>query len=298
MNLWTTIGVDFGLTNLDVVVLHGDVLAHAKRLPSPGPASITGLEMAFAGLPANAIPAQSRVRLAVTGGRHRDLPAQWEGLEVLKVLEPEAVGRGGLALARDLERSGQALVVSAGSGASMVRAAPDGYRHVTGSGVGGGTLLGLAALLLGTSDPAEVNRLAMLGDTTGVDTTLFDSLGAGVGRLPPEATAVNFGRLVGAAHTPTREDLAAGLFNLVAQVIAVIALNAAAREGLADVIVTGHLPDLSAFPPALLRVWEYYGVKPAPIIPPLGGAATAIGAALAVSGYPALAERTGFLGAS
>ncbi|HEX2863153.1 MAG TPA: hypothetical protein VHN99_01185 [Deinococcales bacterium] len=290
----TAIGVDFGLTNLDVVVLSGSRCTHAVRLPSPGPASPEALEAALAGLPAAAIPAAGRLLLAVTGGRHRDLPHEWEGLSLVKVSEPEAVGRGGLALAPELGPGAAALVVSAGSGTSVVQAGPGGFAHVTGSGVGGGTLLGLAALTLGTADPLEVNRLALLGDPRGVDSTLLDTLGGGVGPLPAEATAVNFARAAEPGSAPSREDIAAGLVNMVAQVIAVIALNAAARVGVKPVVVTGHLPDLPAFPPALRRVWGYYSVPTPPILPALGGAATALGAALAAAGLDgvtALPER-------
>ena len=54
-----------------------------------------------------------------------------------------AIGRGGLALAH-LE---SALVTSAGSGTACVAATMAGSHHVTGTGVGGGTLVGLLAPL-------------------------------------------------------------------------------------------------------------------------------------------------------
>jgi len=171
--------------------------------------------------------------------------------------------------------------VSAGSGTAMIAArAPGSFEHVTGTAVGGGTLLGLARLLVGTSDPTELAALAVHGDASRVDSTLRDAIGGGVGRLPAHATAVNFGRVPALAEAPARADVAAALFTLVPQVIAVIALNAARAAGLERVVIVGHLPDLQGVRDTIERVWEYYGVTPGPIIPASGGAATALGAAL------------------
>lgn len=152
--------------------------------------------------------------------------------------------------------------------------------HVTGSAVGGGTLLGLSRLLLGTTDPFEVARLAALGDPAGVDSTLQDVIGGGIGHLPSDATAVNLGRLSTLKGAPKPEDLAAGLVTLVSQVIAVIALNAAKANDLDRIVIVGHLPDLEPVRAALLRVWGFYGVTPDPVIPAQRGFATALGAAL------------------
>ncbi|MER3445093.1 MAG: hypothetical protein C4333_13640, partial [Meiothermus sp.] len=178
----------------------------------------------------------------------------------------------------------RALVVSAGTGTAMIAARDGSFEHVTGSAMGGGTLLGLGRLLLGTADPLEIARLAKAGDPGGVDSTLADAIGGGIGHLhlPASATAVNFGRVATSDRLPSREDLAAGLFTVVGQVIGVIALNAAKAYGLERIVVVGHLPDLEPLQEALERVWQFYLVEPRPLIPPYSGWATALGAALSV----------------
>jgi type II pantothenate kinase len=79
---------------------------------------------------------------------------------------------------------------------------------------------------------------------------------------------------------PRREDVAAGLVTLVAQVISVIALNAAKANDLERVVFVGHLVDLEPIQKAVHRVWGFYGVQQPPIIPEARGFATALGAAL------------------
>ncbi len=277
------LGLDFGQTNLDGVLLDGDRIVHTWQQDATIPASQVELQNLLEShvLKENGLGFSDLEWIGTTGGRHRDLPSSVNGVPVYPVGEAQAVGRGGLTLAN----LGQALVVSAGTGTAMISArmiSSKGwtFTHVTGSAVGGGTLIGLSSLLLGTTDPFEIARLAALGNPAGVDSTLQDVIGGGIGHLPADATAVNLGRLGKLNGKPKPEDLAAGLVTLVSQVIAVIALNAAKANGLEHIVIVGHLPDLEPVRAALIRVWGFYGITPDPIIPAQRGFATALGAAL------------------
>jgi type II pantothenate kinase len=280
------LGLDFGLTNLDGALGQDGQLLRGWRQPTQGPASEKVMRAA---LETGGVNLHDLTAIGTTGGRHKDLPSSIEGVPIRPIGEAQSVGRGGLALG-GLTVAGleAALVVSAGTGTSMISArrisknGETGYelKHVTGSAVGGGTLLGLGKLLLGTSNPLEIGELASRGDPAGVDSTLVDVIGGGIGHLPADATAVNLGRLVKLQTAPTREDLAAGLVTLVSQVIAVIALNAAAANNLERIVIVGHLPDLEPIQVAIRRVWGFYGVPNPPIFPENAGFATALGAAL------------------
>jgi type II pantothenate kinase len=158
----------------------------------------------------------------------------------------------------------------------MVAARRGAASHVTGSAVGGGTLQGLGRLLLGTPDSAEIDRLAMQGNANAADLTLVEAVGSAVGKLPLDANAVNFGRLASEAVDLSRPDLAAGLVRLVGQVIAVIAINAARSEGLARIVVTGHLVDLPSVRRVLAEVAGYYHADIS--VPSRPGIGTAVGA--------------------
>ncbi len=272
------IGIDFGLTNTDVVAMEGDAVVASITLPSERPTTPAHLAQAIAALGRSASDFE---RLCVTGGQHRQLPNEMAGVPIAKADEIASIGLGGLYLARRLRPNlDTALIVSAGSGTAIVAARGNHTYHVTGSAVGGGTLLGLCRLLINTADPHEVNQLALAGDANKVDITLVEAVGGAIGRLPADTNAVNFGKparreWAGAA----REDLAAAAAVLVGQVIAVIAINAARAEQLAPIVMVGHLMDLSCVRRVVETVAGYYGAQI--MIPPTPGLATAIGAVMA-----------------
>ncbi len=260
------------MTNLDGVLLENNVLQRGWRMDCTG----ASLDSTRAALGVGAVILENVTAIGTTGGRHRELPDLYKSIPIVKASEADAVGRGGLFMAGLSE----ALVVSAGTGTAMIAAKGKSCQHVTGSAVGGGTLLGLGKLCLGTADPLEIAALAAKGDPSSVDGTLADVIGGGIGSLPADATAVNLGRIVKLSAAPSREDLAAGLVTLVSQVIAVIALNAAKANGLENIVIVGHLPDLMPIQTAIHRVWGFYGMTKPAIIPTDRGYATALGAAL------------------
>ncbi|MDY6875587.1 MAG: Fumble domain-containing protein [Chloroflexota bacterium] len=268
--------IDFGISNTDAVAYVDGALRRWTQ-PSAGQPDAEAVQAVLA---TGGVELVSLRRLAVTGGHHRLLPDQIGDCAVAKVDEVHAIGRGGQALAglSEEEDDTPVLVVSAGSGTAVVAARGDQHTHVTGSGVGGGTLLGLSRLLLHTVDPHEIDGLAQRGDPNGADLSLGDVIGVPLGRLPADATAVNFGRLARQNLAVSREDLAAALVTLVGQVIAITAINAARAQQIKRIVVIGHLTDMPSVRGVLEQVGDYYGV---PIsLPPDAGYATALGALL------------------
>jgi type II pantothenate kinase len=266
--------VDFGLTNTDVIVQHADGGLEQCMVPSTGHVDARQLEHVLA---AAGHALSEFDHIVVTGGQHRKLPEQIDGVRITGINEVTAIGRGGLYLSGFSE----ALVVSAGSGTAMVAARTGDIHHSTGSAVGGGTLQGLGKLLLGTADAPTIDALAMLGDSNAVDVTLLEATGGVLGRLPADANAVNFGRVARLDHeepewSPRREDVAAGLVLMIGQVIAVIAINAARAESLQHIVVVGHVVDLPSVRRVLSTVAGYY--QASITVPDKPGSATAIGA--------------------
>lgn len=268
--------IDFGISNTDAVArIDGGLHYWTRRsIGAPDHASVREI-LADGGVPLALLPA-----IAVTGGQHRVLPAQLGGCAVVGVPEVIAIGRGGqaLALAEGEDPATPMLVVSAGSGTAVVSARGATYAHVTGTGVGGGTLLGLSRLLLATTDVDLIDGMALCGDANGADLALRDVVSGPIGALPADATAVNFGRLARLDTVPPADDLAAAIMTLVAQVIAITAINAARAERIERIVIIGHMADLASFRRVIDQVGIYYGVTLT--VPDRAGYGTALGALL------------------
>lgn len=249
-----TAAIDFGGTTTDVVVRRADGSERAGAFPAVPRPSSRDVERVLAEVGAWADLAPGSIgRVGVTGGRSRELPAEIGGARVAAVDETEATAAAGL-LGGDAATP--AIVVSLGTGTGIVLADPPApARRLVGSGVGGGTLLGLARLLLGTVDVGEIGRLAARGSAEGCDLTVGDILGGGTGPISAEATAAHFARVgrPGAA-LPSREDVAAALLNLIGQATLRLAFEAVASQRARSLVLVGHLLDVPGFRAAIFRI--------------------------------------------
>ena len=195
-------------------------------------------------------------------------------IPTVKAVELDAIARGGLALA-GLD---EALVVSIGTGTAFVRADKNSIRHIGGSGVGGGTLSGLASHFLHETDIFVLSSMAEKGDLRKVDLMMSDIFCGDIAALPPQLPAANFGK---DKNDASDCDGAAALFNLVYQTVGVLAIFALTNDTARDIVLTGSL---ACLPPAVKvfgvfeQMKELYGVHF--IIPPNAAFATAIGAVM------------------
>ena len=194
------------------------------------------------------------------------------GIKTVSVEEFKATGLGGLYLS-GLDH---AIVVSMGTGTAYLEATKDKVRHIIGSGVGGGTLVGLGLALTGTSDAIKLSDMATSGDVVKCDLTIGDISRNGITGLPMNATASNFGK---AADDLSREDKLAGVFNLVYQAVGTVAVMASRQFNLKDIVFTGQLTDLKECQQYLLPFEDLYGVNM--IVPENAVYATALGSCLA-----------------
>ncbi|MEI2622955.1 MAG: hypothetical protein V9G23_02885 [Giesbergeria sp.] len=265
--------IDFGISNTDAVVRRNGAWQRWTHsyIGKPDAAVVR------AALAEGGVALDDLEMLAVTGGSHRLLPAQIGATRLVAVNEVPAIGRGGQAALPDVSRRTRILVVSAGSGTAVISAQGRTYRHITGAGVGGGTLLGLGRRLLNTVDPGEIDRLALAGNANAVDLSLGDVVTGPIGTLPASATAVNFGRLAHEDIDASRADLAAALVTLIGQVIGLLAVAAAnALLRCKQIVVIGHMTDMASLRNVIGLVSQYYAT---PIhLPENAGYYTAIGA--------------------
>ena len=195
------------------------------------------------------------------------------GIPTIHALELDAIGRGGLYLS-GLD---EALVVSLGTGSAFIRASKtNGFRHLGGSGVGGGTLVGMAERFLGVTDIFALSEMALRGNKAMADLRIADVQEEDVPGLAADLTAANFGRIKSGAS-----DLAAALFNMIYENVGVMASLALSQDTTRNVVLTGSLASLA--PAAKTfdifnQMHDIFGIDY--IIPPHPSFATAVGALL------------------
>ena len=91
------VAIDFGLTNIDIVAMDDAGSMQHAMVPSRRVVNAQEVERALAALDSH--PAHFE-RICVTGGQHRNLPSEIDGVPVVKVGELDAIGFGGLHLAQ------------------------------------------------------------------------------------------------------------------------------------------------------------------------------------------------------
>lgn len=194
------------------------------------------------------------------------------GIPTVRIQEFFATGQGGLFLS-GLDH---AIVVSMGTGTAFVEATKQEVRHIIGSGVGGGTLVGLSNCALNMRDFDMIADLAGDGNLNHVDLTIGDISHAAIPGLTMDTTASNFGKMQDDA---TKSDVAYGLFNLVFQSIGTMAVLAARNAGIKDVVFTGQATKAPMCSAIYKNFSELYNINF--IVPQMSEFATAIGAAMA-----------------
>lgn len=187
-----------------------------------------------------------------------------------KAQEFEAIGIGGL----KLSGLDEALIVSMGTGTALVRATKDKSIHIGGSGIGGGTLLGLSSKLINENDIDAIIAMANNGDLKNVDLSISEISNTDISSLPPTATASNFGKI---KSTANNADMASGLINMLFQTVGMLAVFACLDTNIKNIVVIGSMATLPQAKTFLGAVEAFHNVNF--IIPDNAAYATAIGAA-------------------
>ena len=272
------ISIDFGITVTDIMKRDKGVLSHQMTLSKEEPS----LSLLKKLLPD--IDFKSDVNfLAVTGGKHLNLGNKIDSTKIIHVNEIDAVGEGAMNLSGLSDKS-PTIIVSAGSGTACILAQGGSFVHCSGTGVGGGTVLGLSKLLLGTTNPVEIAELAKAGNESGVDLILRDVVSGPIGELPSDTTAVNFGKISKIDSEISKQDIAAGIINLVGQTAARIATSVATTFNAKEIVVVGRSPSFNGLKNSLEQAASIMGFSPH--FPNNGEYASALGALLIAEKNP------------
>ncbi|MDO5563754.1 MAG: hypothetical protein Q4F88_00780 [Eubacteriales bacterium] len=129
----------------------------------------------------------------------------------------------------------KAIVVNCGTGTTFIFVKDNLFKHIGGSGLGGGTIIGLN----NGESFEKIYEKALLGSTDNVDLLIKDISKNNIGNLTGDLVCSNFGKI----NKANSNDKAAGIFNMVYQSIAVMASLASITEDVKDIIFIGNAID-------------------------------------------------------
>lgn len=209
-------------------------------------------------------------KIVLTGVGKDEIEDDIYNIPVVKVDEFVSIGTGGLYLAK--KRSG--LVVSIGTGTAFVSAKGKNFKHVGGTGVGGGTLVNLCKKFGNAASINEINECILSGSLENIDLTIQDVSIKEIKTLPKDTTSSNFGKL---SENATENDIILGIANMIFEAIGVMAVFATQNNKLKNIIVIGNIATMPYINKVLNKVEKLHkGVKF--IIPKNAEFATVIGA--------------------
>lgn len=266
------IGIDVGGSTTKIVGFREDGTLIAPmfvRATDP----ITSIYGAFGRFTVeNGIELSEIKRVMMTGVGSAYVQKSIYGLPCISVSEFTCVGLGGLYVS-GLER---AIIISMGTGTAITYAVREGeITYLGGTGVGGGTLMGISKKLLGLDTIESITEFASRGSLDHIDLRIKDITKAGAMAVHSDLTAANFGKV---SDTASKEDMALGLINMVFETVAMMGIFAARSYSIKDIVLTGNLTSI----PQAQTMFRTLGtmLNANFIIPDHSRFATVIGAAL------------------
>ena len=265
------IGIDVGISTTKIVGIDSNgMVVSPLRIKATDP--ITSLYGAFGKyLHDNKIRLEEVEHVMLTGVGAAYIEENIYGLPTTKAEEFVADGLG----AKYESKLDRMIVVSMGTGTSLVKCDGEDISHIGGIGIGGGTLTGLSRLLLKTDDIKNSIDLAMEGDISHINLLIGDISAKPLPGLPMSATASLFSN---AKANASREDIAVGLIHMVLQAIGSASILSSLGSGIKDFVMIGNLSLLPQCKEVYSAMEKLYGVHF--IIPKYSEFCTAIGAAL------------------
>jgi len=263
-------GIDIGSTTTKAISIENGKLT--RKIRTRASDAVTAATGAFGKMILeNKIQMNEIKKIMITGVGASKINDNIFGIPTQRVDEIQAIGTGGMFLS-GLDNI---IITNIGTGTVIIEASKEKIVHYGGSGVGGGTIWGLAKKLLPTAEFGIIMGLAESGDLNQVDLLLADIADTDLSFLGKETTASNFGKML---DTASNEDIALAIFNMVFQVIGMLSVFAAKSKNTDRVIVTGNGSRNQIGQKILSTITTLYGTHF--IYPENAEYTTAIGAAL------------------
>lgn len=265
------IGIDVGISTTKIVGIdEKGMVISPIRIKATDP--ITSLYGAFGKyLHDNKIKLDEIEHVMLTGVGAAYIDEHIYGLPSSKSEEFIADGLG----AKYESKLDRMIVVSMGTGTSLVKCDGENIKHIGGIGIGGGTLAGLSRIMLKTDDIKQITNLAKDGDVSKINLLIKDISAKPLPGLPMSAVASLFSN---AKTNASREDIAKGLIWMVLQCIGSATILSSLESGIKDFVLIGNLSLLPLCREVYPAMEKVYGVRFH--VPKYSEFCTAIGAAL------------------
>ena len=275
-NKKTVVGIDVGGSTTKIVgFAPGGKLLSPIFVQATDP--VTSIYGAFGRFTLeNGLPLDEIDRIMMTGAGSKAIQSPIYNRECKSVSEFASTGIGGLYLS-GLD---EAIVVSLGTGTAIIHAkrTADGTltEYLGGTGVGGGTILGLSRKMLGIGSIEHLEQISEGGDLGQVDLRIKDISKSGTFKgVNENLTASNFGNL---SDLASKKDIALGIFNMVSETVAMMSIFAARQFGIKDIVMCGNLTSIKPVCDTFASLAPTFGVNF--IVPEMSQYGTVIGAAL------------------
>lgn len=143
-----------------------------------------------------------------------------------------------------LEKEGhkieQSIITNIGTGTSIHYMDGNSHVRVGGTGVGGGTLIGLSTIMTGITDFDEIKENAFLGDREGIDLLVKDIYQGMDTPIDGNLTASNFGKVgITKKSNFAKNDVLATTQGLVGEVITTLSIQLAEQHKAEYIVYIG-----------------------------------------------------------
>ncbi|MGB3261841.1 type II pantothenate kinase [Paenisporosarcina sp.] len=226
------IGIDVGGTLTKIAYFEEDQQLKLLHFPSADLQKVSDWITSF----------KEDIQIGLTGGRAEQLKTFLRSHKNLHYLvEFDATIAG---VKYQLKKDGQdfteGVITNIGTGTSIHSLKGDAHVRIAGTGIGGGTLLGMSALMTGIYEFQQIVQLSASGSRSEVDMLVSDIYYGNKTPIDGGLTASNFGD---AGLRPllerSKEDILATVQGLVGEVISTLSIQCADAEKMEHIVYIG-----------------------------------------------------------
>ncbi|MBJ7997973.1 type II pantothenate kinase [Bacillus mycoides] len=223
----------------------------------------------------------SITQLCITGGKATQLEQLLSSsYKIVELNEFEATLAGVRYILKEEKRAINSFVLTnIGTGTSIHYVHDKQYVRAGGTGVGGGTIMGLSKLLTNIDHFEDVIPLTKIGSRNSLDITVGDIYGGILSPLDNNLTASNFGKAIITDSNYSSSDILATVQGLVGEVVTALSLQFAEAKNIDHIIYIGSTLYNNVHLQNIINSYTEYQNK-IPVFLQDGGYSGAIGALL------------------